>query len=108
MGGIDYMQWIVRTQQYEDDYGQPDRLLNFRVPELCPDCHGDPSWLRDGAHGNLEPCDHPNAPTIGRMLRIAEVVLAAEPREGRTPHVVVGDTAYLGPIVLLKRMREVQ
>ncbi len=55
--------------------------LTAKVPELCPDCHGDPSWLRDGAHGNLEPCDHPNAPTIAKLLAIGAAVIAAKSRD---------------------------
>lgn len=90
------------------EFDLADNILAARVPELCPDCN---------AHGwstverpYPQTCDHPNAPTIGDLLRWGENVAKAEPHPGINPHVlfdhpVNGLTQYHGPIVLLAALR---
>lgn len=50
-----------------------DAILAARVPELCPDCEGSgevESSATNAGHAFIgDVCTHPNAPTIGQMLR---------------------------------------
>ena len=55
-------------------------VLDTRVPWLCPDCKGDVGYVTDA----LEPCFHPNAPTIGDLLHWGENVATATQRKGAT------------------------
>lgn len=59
-----------------DDMGES--AMTARVTALCPDCDGSGYKPMGSMLRGMYVCDHPNAPTIGRMLRIAEAVLTAE------------------------------
>jgi hypothetical protein len=55
-----------------------DRGLTARVPWLCPDCHG------TGQSNNLmiDNCDHPAAPTVGKLLAIGQAMWKANGNVG--------------------------
>lgn len=54
-------------------------LLATKVPDLCPDCEGSGYTKKRFLRGVVDDwdCDHPNAPTIGRLLAIGEAVWTA-------------------------------
>ena len=61
-------------------------VLDTPVPALCPDCEGKGIVpvlgysLASPDGWSYLPCPHPNAPTIGRLLRIGEAVMRAAER----------------------------
>jgi hypothetical protein len=64
-------------------------LFDAKVPELCPDCQGrelipccwGPECHPKGSPCRLcKPCDHPNAPTIAKLLAIGAAVMTTETR----------------------------
>ena len=54
--------------------------LAARLPDLCPDCHGDTRVRIDIGfeRGHSVACTHPNAPTIGKLLAIGAKVLTPD------------------------------
>lgn len=93
----DYRTLLADTLLLDDE--MTDVLLATKVSDLCPDCEGQPCPKCNGTgevaehhepwstewigchycHG--EPCDHPNAPTIARLLAIGEAVWTARKEE---------------------------
>lgn len=60
-------------------------VLAAKVPDLCPDCNGDPDGLYpkrfpDGGRASW-PCDHRHAPSVGKLLAIGAAVMTANIEE---------------------------
>ena len=82
MADIDFARIIADAIRHHADHGTfpgSHALLGIPMPDLCPDCHG------TGELGDIPElripsvsCDHPNAPTVGRLLRIGEAVWRAD------------------------------
>jgi hypothetical protein len=65
--------------------------LTAKVPELCPDCDSTGTVVveRDD-DGNptlgYSGCDHPNAPTIAKLLDMGVAMFTATPAKTSEPH----------------------
>jgi hypothetical protein len=64
-------------------------VLAAKVPDLCPDCHDDPGFDGMVWSGAVDysgeryyiDCDHPDAPSIGKLLAIGAAVMTATVNE---------------------------
>ena len=70
MADIDFAR-IIAESGYAWSHDHAD-VLDAPVAALCPDCSYPSPWQID------YPCSHPNAPTVGRLLRIGEAVWRAD------------------------------
>lgn len=85
----DYRTLLGEAAWLDPDGYDVHLLLAARIPDLCPDCEGSGYTKKRFLRGVVDDwdCDHPNAPTIGRLLAIGEAVWTADD-EGRPYHYV--------------------
>ena len=112
MADIDFARIIadVLIDEKEDQWWANDLtgdIMSTPVPALCPDCNGTERLTYVNVAGDplsFGVCPHPNAPTIGRLLRIGEAVMRAEVRgfsDGVAVSVNGHSTKQAGPLLLM-------
>ncbi len=113
MSDIDFAKII--QQALTVTHGEGVWVLDAKVPELCPDCQGEGVVFCADDDDIGDGCDHPNAPTIAKLLAIGAAVMTAEVTEdydidyelGDWVSIDHGDSSTISAKHLLVALREV-
>lgn len=100
----------IAEYEWRNSSWQAAAALAAKVPEACPDCHGD-GHIHDGIGPSWMPCSHPHAPTIGTLLVWGWNVATARPEQPRRSDDIVWTSENCGQINvidLLNALRTVE